>query len=64
MFGDGHLQPLHAAADVHHDDDVLGGRGGLDVPDGHRRPTLTRQKKKTGRQASEFGPTQTFSSQT
>ena len=32
VFGDGHLQPLHAAADVHHDDDVLGGRGGLDVP--------------------------------
>lgn len=32
VFGDGHLQPLHAAADVHHDDDVLGRRGGLDVP--------------------------------
>lgn len=33
VFGDGHLQALHAAADVHHDDDVFGRRGGLDVPE-------------------------------
>lgn len=32
VFGDGHLQALHAAADVHHDDDVFGRRGRLDVP--------------------------------
>lgn len=33
VFGDGHLQSLHAAADVHHDDDVFGRRGCLDVPE-------------------------------
>lgn len=33
VFGDGHLQPLHAAADVHHDDDVFGRRGCLNVPE-------------------------------
>lgn len=32
VFGNGHLQPLHAAADVHHDDDVLRRCGCLDVP--------------------------------
>lgn len=32
VFGDGHLQPLHAAADVYHDNDVLRRRGCLDVP--------------------------------
>lgn len=32
MLGDGHLQALHAAADVDHDDDVLGRRRRLDVP--------------------------------
>lgn len=33
VFGDGHLQTLHAAADVHHDNDVFRGRGCLDVPE-------------------------------
>lgn len=33
VFGNGHLQPLHAATDVHHDDDVFGRRGRLDVPE-------------------------------
>lgn len=33
MLCDGHLQPLHAAADVHHDDDIFGRRGCLDVPE-------------------------------
>lgn len=33
VFGDGHLQSLHAAADIHHDDDVFGRRGCLDVPE-------------------------------
>lgn len=32
MLGDGHPQPLHAAACVHHDHDVLRGGGGLYVP--------------------------------
>lgn len=32
VLGDGHLQALHAATDVHHDDDVFGGRSSLDVP--------------------------------
>ena len=35
VLGDGHLQALHAATDVHHDDDVFGGGGCLDVPE-HR----------------------------
>ena len=32
VLGDGHPQPLHAAACVHHDHDVLRGGGGLYVP--------------------------------
>lgn len=32
VLGDGHFQALHAATDVHHDDDVLGRCGCLDVP--------------------------------
>jgi len=33
VFGNGHFQTLHAAADVHSDYDVFGGRGCLDVPE-------------------------------
>lgn len=36
VLGDGHLQALHAATDVHHDDDIFGGRSSLDVPNKHR----------------------------
>lgn len=32
VFGNGHLQSLHTATNVHHDDDVFGRRGSLDVP--------------------------------
>lgn len=32
MFGDGEPEPLHAATDVHHDHQVFGGSGCLDVP--------------------------------
>lgn len=32
VSSDGHLQTLHAATDVHHNDDVLGRGGCLDVP--------------------------------
>lgn len=54
VLGDGHLQALHAATDVHHDDDVFGGRSSLDVPKhrslkyhkicSHYNHTLTLQK--------------------
>lgn len=44
VFGDGQPEPLHAAADIHHNHQVLRGSGCLDVPGkGHFVVSLSRR---------------------